>query len=130
MTTTVTTTVYVTDTCTQCPTLLKQLDKRGLEPHTVNVGEHTAALKLVTGDLGVSSVPVTVIDGLFDHPVVFNGLAFDQLINIKKTMTDVGAVTHDSAEIDAETGLPEDVPLNRLHWLEINGELTPVLSVA
>ena len=129
MTTTVTTTVYVTDTCTQCPILLTQLDKRGLEPHTVDVGEHTAALKLIKDDLGVTSVPVTVIDGLFEHPIVFNGIALDQLIKIKKAVTEVGDITHAPAEIDAETGLPEGVPLNRLHWLEVNGELTPVLSV-
>ena len=71
--------VYTTDNCRQCKATKRFLDSKNVEYKTVNISGNQEIRELLK-EHGFSSVPVTVVDGAFDHAI--NGFAIDKLKKI------------------------------------------------
>lgn len=71
--------VYTTDNCQQCKATKRFLDSKNVEYETINISGNQEIRELLK-EHDFSSVPVTVVDGDFDHAI--NGFAIDKLKKI------------------------------------------------
>lgn len=125
-TTTITVTLYTTSICGRCKVLARRLEKMGLAPTQVVLDrEHTEAKDTVMETFSINSVPLTIIEGLFDHPVYFTDISPDITIGIKNRLNAIGDTTNEAAVLDNTTWLPEGVNVRDLTKLTFNDAITP-----
>jgi glutaredoxin-like protein NrdH len=73
-------TVYTKYGCPQCDMTKRVLDGEGIEYTAINVEDDEKAMKFVKEDLGLTSMPVVIVEG--EEP--FTGFRPDKLHEIKK----------------------------------------------
>ena len=73
----------------------------------------------------INAVPLTIIEGLFDHPVYFTDISPDITIGIKNRLNAIGVITNEAAVLDNTTWLPEGVNFRDLTKLTFNDAITP-----
>lgn len=125
-TTTITVTLYTTSTCGRCKVLARRLEKMGLAPTQVVLDrEYAEAKDTVMETFGINAVPLTIIEGLFDHPVYFTDISPDITIGIKNRLNAMGDTTNEAAVLDNATWLPEGVDFRDLSKLTFDAAGTP-----
>lgn len=124
--TTVTVTLYTTSTCGRCKVLARRLEKMGLAPTQVVLDrEHAEAKDTVMETFAINAVPLTIVEGLFDHPVYFTDISPDITIGIKNRLNAMGDTTNEAAVLDNATWLPEGVDFRDLSKLTFDAAGTP-----
>lgn len=119
-------TMYTTSTCGRCKVLARRLEKMGLEPNLVVLDQEENVVKETIMDtFKIEAVPLTIIEGLFDHPVYFTDISPDITIAMKKRLKTIGDITTEELVLNNVTWLPEDVDFHELSKLTFdeNGAL-------
>lgn len=111
----VTITMYTTSTCGRCKVLARRLEKMGLEPNLIVLDQEEDVVKETIMDtFKIEAVPLTIIEGLFDHPVYFTDISPDITIALKKRLDTFGDITNEEVVLNNTTWLPEDVDFRDL----------------
>lgn len=119
----VTITMYTTSTCGRCKVLARRLEKMGLEPNLVVLDrEENVVKETIMNTFKIEAVPLTIIEGLFDHPVYFTDISPDITIALKKRLNTLGNVINEEVVLDSTTWLPEDVDFSDLSKLTFDDE--------
>ena len=119
----VTITLYTTSTCGRCRVLARRLEKMGLEPNLVVLDREEDAVKeTIMNTFKIDAVPLTIIEGLFDHPVYFTDISPDITIALKKRLDTFGEITNEEVVLNNTTWLPEDVDFRDLGKLTFDDE--------
>lgn len=120
-TTPVTVTMYTTSTCSRCRVLARRLDKMGLTPETVVLDRIDPAVKTTIMDtFGITAVPLTIVDGLFDVPVYFTDISPSITMGIAKYIADNDiAIELADAPLDDTTYLPQGIEFKELTKLTV-----------
>lgn len=114
----VTITMYTTSTCGRCKVLTRRLEKMGLEPNLVVLDQEENEVKeTIMETFKIEAVPLTIIEGLFDHPVYFTDISPDITIALKKRLNNIGDVITEEVVLNNVTWLPEDVDFHDLSKL-------------
>lgn len=116
----VTITMYTTSTCGRCKVLARRLEKMGLEPNLVVLDQEEDAVKETIMDtFKIDAVPLTIIEGLFDHPIYFTDISSDITIALKKRLNTFGDITNEEVVLNNTTWLPEDVDFRDISKLTV-----------
>ena len=120
-TTPVTVTMYTTSTCSRCRVLARRLDKMGLTPETVVLDRIDPAVKTTIMDtFGITAVPLTIVDGLFDVPVYFTDISPSITMGIPNYIADNDiAIELADAPLDDTTYLPQGIEFKELTKLTV-----------
>lgn len=114
----VTITMYTTSTCGRCKVLARRLEKMGLKPNLVVLDHEEGAVKeTIMNTFKINAVPLTIVEGLFDHPVYFTDISPDITIALKKRLNTFGVITNEEVVLNTTTWLPEDIDFRDLHKL-------------
>ena len=118
---TVTVTMYTTSTCSRCRVLARRLDKMGLTPEKIVLDRIDPAVKTTIMDtFGITAVPLTIVDGLFDVPVYFTDISPSITMGIAKYIADNDiAIELADAPLDDTTYLPQGIEFKELTKLTI-----------
>ena len=118
---TVTVTMYTTSTCSRCRVLARRLDKMGLTPEKIVLDRIDPAVKTTIMDtFGITAVPLTIVDGLFDVPVYFTDISPSITMGIAKYIADNDiAIELADAPLDDTTYLPQGIEFKELTKLTV-----------